>query len=291
MHFDKANTTANIFRSLFASHRSHYHNYIDIYTDGSKTNNVVGCGIVCRNTVLSYRLPAFYSVFSAEFLAIETALKLISSYSHRHFIIYTDSKSALDSLQSNSCSSSFISVLQLYNDLCNKGFHILFCWVPAHVGIKGNEAADKAAKQACNHLNSPVPYSDIKSAISSFIENKWLGEWEGYTENKLSNIKPCIAIWSTFSPKKIEVILTSSGIGHSILTHRHLLLDEEEPIFPHCHFSVLTIRHLLTECPGLHHMYRHYFHSSSPILTNLLGENPHHELFNFLKEANFYHYI
>ena len=144
--FDKANTAANIFLSLFASHRSQYHNYIDIYTDGSKRNNIVGCGIVCRNTVLSYRLPAFYSVFSAEFLAIETALKLISSFSHRHFIIYTDSKSALDSLQSNSCSPSFISVLQLYNELCNKGFHILFYWVPARVGVRGKEAADKVVE-------------------------------------------------------------------------------------------------------------------------------------------------
>ena len=51
-----------------------------------------------------------------------------------------------------------MSVLQIYNELCNKGFHILFCWVPAHVGIKGNEAAAKAAKQACNSINSSVPY-------------------------------------------------------------------------------------------------------------------------------------
>ena len=39
--FDKANTMADVFFSLFASHRSHYHNYINIYTDGSKTNNLV----------------------------------------------------------------------------------------------------------------------------------------------------------------------------------------------------------------------------------------------------------
>ena len=40
-HFDKANTKDDVFLSLFASHRSHYHNYIDIYTDGSKTNYLV----------------------------------------------------------------------------------------------------------------------------------------------------------------------------------------------------------------------------------------------------------
>ena len=171
-NFDKSNTTANVYLSLFSSHRSEYHNYIDIYTDGSKTNNLVGCGIVCRNTVLSYHLPSFVSVFAAEFLAIELALKLISSYSHKHFIIYADSRSVLEALQSNSCSPSFISVIQLYNELCNKGFHILFCWVPAHVGIKGNETADKAAKQACTSLNTPITYSDLKLAITSFIKKK-----------------------------------------------------------------------------------------------------------------------
>ena len=111
------------------------------------------------------------------------------------------------------------------------------------------------------------------------------------TENKLNNIKPCIAIWPTFSLRKIDVILTRMRIGHSRLIHRCLLLDEEKPICLHCHFSVLTICRLLTDNPGLRHMYRHYFHSSLLILTNLLGENPRHELFDFLKDANFYHDI
>ena len=38
--------------------------------------------------------------------------------------------------------------------------------------IEGNEAADKAVKQICNPLNSPVPYSDLKLAITSFIRKK-----------------------------------------------------------------------------------------------------------------------
>ena len=290
-NFDKSNTTANIYISLFSSHRSQYHNYIDIYTDGSKANNLVGCGIVCKNTILSYRLPTFFSVFSAEFLAVELALKLISSYSYRHFIIYTDSKSVLEALHSNSCSPSFISVLQLYNELCNKGFNILFCWVPAHVGIKGNEAADKAAKQAYNPLNASISYPDLKLAVTMFIRKKWQREWDGCSENKLREIKPNIATWPTFSPRKIDVILTRLRIGHSRLTHRHLLLAEEEPTCSHCHSSILTIRHLLTDCVGLCHMYRYYFHSSSSTLTNFLGESPHLEIFNFLNDINIYHEI
>ena len=49
--------------------------------------------------------------------------------------------------------------MHIHNELCNEGFHILFCWVTAHVGIKKkkNETADKAAEQACTSLNIPIP--------------------------------------------------------------------------------------------------------------------------------------
>ena len=121
--------------------------------------------------------------------------------------------------------------------------------------------------------------------------NKWQREWDAQTENKLKEIKPYITTWSTFNPRKIDVILTRLRIGYTILTHRHLLLAKDEPTYPHCHSSVLTIRHLLIDCVGLRHMYRHYFHSSSPSLTYLISEKPHHELLNFLKDASFYHEI
>ena len=55
------------------------------------------------------------------------------------------------------------------------------------------------AKHACNALNSPVPYSDIKLAVKSFIRQKWKKEGDGLTENKLKEIKPCITTWSTLS--------------------------------------------------------------------------------------------
>ena len=105
------------------------------------------CQIECNNFIklLSYYFHFYmftqYFIFSAEFLAIELALKLIASYFHKHFIICFDSKSVLEALRSNSCTPSFISILQLYNELYNKRFRILFCWLPAHVGIKSNEAA------------------------------------------------------------------------------------------------------------------------------------------------------
>ena len=51
--FNNLNAPLNVLQSFFAAHRQIYCNYIDIYTDGSKTGNSVGCGNVCQKTILT----------------------------------------------------------------------------------------------------------------------------------------------------------------------------------------------------------------------------------------------
>ena len=123
------------------------------------------------------------------------------------------------------------------------------------------------------------------------LKNKWQREWNYQVNSKLQDIKPHISIWPSITLPKTDVILIRLRIVHSRVTHRHLLLGESESTCPYCFFSTLTIRHSLTDCPGLRHMYRKYFNTSSPNLTNLLGEKPFNELMNFLREINFYYEI
>ena len=56
-------------------------------------------------------------------------------------------------------------------------------------------------------LDSPVPYSDLKLAVNSFIMKKWQREWDGQIENKLKKITSYIADWPTFTARNIDVIL------------------------------------------------------------------------------------
>ena len=48
-------------------------------------------------------------------------------------------------------------------------------------------------KQVCNPLNSQIPYSDLKLAVTLFIRNKWEREWDEQAENNLKEKKSCIA--------------------------------------------------------------------------------------------------
>ena len=71
---------------------------------------------------------------------------------------------------------------------------IIFCWLPSHVGISGNEEADKAAKLSLRLQESKVklPSSDLKPLINKFIHSKWQTSWNATLFNKLYLVKPCL---------------------------------------------------------------------------------------------------
>ncbi|GFW51979.1 uncharacterized protein TNCV_1189101 [Trichonephila clavipes] len=62
-----------------------------------------------------------------------------------------------------------IEILILLRKLERKGFHIIFSWVPGHVGILGNEQADTAARSMSDHMQRPVCYQDLKTFQQNYI--------------------------------------------------------------------------------------------------------------------------
>ena len=64
----------------------------EIYTDGSKSEDGVGCAIVVNNEVFQAKLPDSASIFTAEMTAIEQALEIVYNSKKKDFVIYSDSK-------------------------------------------------------------------------------------------------------------------------------------------------------------------------------------------------------
>ncbi len=66
-------------------------------------------------------------------------------------------------------------MLQLMYRIQIMGLSIVFVWIPGHIGTRGNETADKCAKEATerNNIDIPAPYSkeEMKSIVKHKIKN------------------------------------------------------------------------------------------------------------------------
>lgn len=146
-----------------------------------------------------------------------------------------------------------------------------------------------AAREASLPLNQQLPFTDIKLAIAKILAEKWQEQWNIQTGNKLYNIKPIIGLWPSLKQRHSDVLLTRLRIGHTRITHRHLLFGENTPICTLC--RPLTVSHIFISCIAYTHLYPILFGCSSPSVKDLFGISPHHAIFNFLKIIGKHHHI
>ena len=120
------------------------------FTGGSKDDDRANAAVYSNAETCPCWLSDGTTLFSAELEALLLDLERVSESQNDKLIIFSDSLSALQALWG--CyfrNSLLILFLKEYKELIeNHQKTIIFCWIPSHVGITENEAADKAAKQA-----------------------------------------------------------------------------------------------------------------------------------------------
>ena len=137
-----------------------------------------------------------------------------------------------------------------------RGKSISFCWVPAHVGITGNERADALAKTASSNIppqRYKLPNRDMYPFIKQQIKIKWQQCWEGlqHSNMKMRGITSSCTPWHyTSMPRRWETALCRLRIGHTRLTHGYLMSADPQTFCMDC-LVPLTVVHLLVECPSL----------------------------------------
>ena len=96
-------------RAIFLAHQER-HSTVHIYTDGSKSTEGVGFAAVFPNTTSGGRLTGEASIFTAELYAICAAVYEIlkGTTDSSRFTIYSDSRSALLALRSDSSFSPIV---------------------------------------------------------------------------------------------------------------------------------------------------------------------------------------
>ena len=88
--------------------------------------------------------------------------------------------------------ADMLQILEKCHALQVEGKSVQFCWVPSHVGIKGNETADCAAKAALQlpiSTNIQIPYTDLKHTINIYLSRIWQNHSRQTQFNKLQIIK------------------------------------------------------------------------------------------------------
>ena len=234
----KSEVDSHIFKTEFLEFKSAYKHYMSIYTDGSKQDEKVACAVISPNFTDSIRLPDNSSIFTAEAKAIDIALYHIRDQPEKQFIIYSDSLSVLRSLKNLDHRNPLIQpMFRKYNYLSSFK-EIVFCWLPSHTNIRGNELADLEAKSALSLsiTNLKIPHSDFKSNIHQYVMNKCQSVWEEQTGNKLHELKPDFNSKCSFLgySRQIQTKITRCRIGHTRLTHSYLLTNEQPP-FVYCY--------------------------------------------------------
>mgnify|MGYP003623217385 CR=1 FL=1 len=295
--YNKHGTNTSTFIQLFNEISGTHPNFKHIFTDASKLNEKNGCGVVFPDCTMLYSLPNFLTIYSSELFAIKFTLKRILETDHYSpCLIFSDSMSALQSLQQRSPTHSLVQELQiLYNKILHANKHVIFAWIPSHIGITGNEEADVAAKEATRHPTSmpnlKVPHHDFQTYIKHTVNKQWKLQWSSTSTSKLHEVRhgPTHNQLPKDITRRDQVVLTRLRIGHTRITHSHILNHEPQPSCDQCHTN-LTVRHILVECPRYDEQRRKY-HVPEDMSTALSDATRSEKVLKFAKEIKLYEHI
>lgn len=232
-----------------------------IFTDGSKHDDKVGAAFVVLNTngnTIShkFKLHDCCSVFQAELLAILKVTEWILKNKISKSDIFSDSRSGLAELQ-NPNSHNYFAV-RIHKNLHyaeTLGLDIGFNWVKAHIGISGNEIADKEAKAAAllhkrpDYIQIPLSYIKYKNKTLSKQNAATLYSTPNkcnYTKKWLNSYEDIGRYTSAVRPYfPITQFLTNHGY-HKEYLHRFKITPDN--ICPCDKASVQSMEHLIKHC-------------------------------------------
>ena len=142
-----------------------WQNVTYIYTDASLYNESIGVGISWvatdnygrLNHTIKSNIGDKVLVYNGELEALTQAIEYASKRAENghHFEIYSDNQAAilrLANLSDNPGQSCQIRAMIASERIMTKNATLSLNWIPGHSGIKGNEVADKLAKEASRML-------------------------------------------------------------------------------------------------------------------------------------------
>ncbi|KZR96395.1 Uncharacterized protein APZ42_009289, partial [Daphnia magna] len=202
-----------------------------IYTDGAKsqTSKTTTCAmyIPTRNVSQSWTMDSQASIYSAELIAVHKALDYTYKLDENppEVRVFCDSSSVVKAIGSTTPGNNetLHQIRETISSLKSSGTQTSLTWIPSHVGIQGNEVADRLAQTECtkpsgakaNHKLSPSEKISIAKA-----------EWR---KDHLLYLKTCrkaciqtmsrtgLTKWFHHKERAITVCLHRLRTGHNYL--------------------------------------------------------------------------
>ena len=295
--YDKSSTSPDLFKSKFFEIRHSFRDYYELYTDGSKDGNrgnrIGALRPISKHITKTSRLADIASIFTAELYAIVLAYMLVYRKPRKQFIVFSYSSSALQAIKNFDVNNHLLMHIvgeHLHPE--KSGKHVELCWIPSHIGIIGNEKADDAAKavlyQHITFLKLPAP--DFYPSISQYCSSEWQVSWDSCTSNKLRAIIPVVGsnVMKKNLNRRDSSALNRVQLGHTRLTHSHLLSGELPPVCCVCQIP-LTVQHFMLDCLQFTVKRAKCFAVSS--LKDLFHHVNAHVMVDFIQDIGFYNHL
>lgn len=271
--------------------------------DGSKSKDGVGAGVAVmqasgRHIGVKRRLHETASIFTAELYAIKIALISIKTSYDISCAIYSDSRSAIQAIQGQSRCKIVQEILELVVILQRREIKVIFCWIPGHCNITGNERADKEAKAAVELAaisSQEIPVSDVKTYIKKKMREKVKRDWTNFLNDrgehpKLKEICPEVrGTPLNIGLSRVDTMkLVRLRIGHTRVTHAYRLTGEDMPWCIECE-TAMTVKHILLECGNCARERYNYYDPREVSLKELLNSKEYAtKVLQFLKDITWY---